>query len=599
MAQETKTQQQQPQKSAGDEITTAPPGDEEEIEEIEIPQNKTVMDKLQMICEKFAATGMGQTILGSCDRVLKVLEETSKWSLPQDDTDAKLERPLPWIFFIPLIVWLRVIRMWLSFVCIMMGGSPMTAEKMVYNIQIKRRRLRAIRVPALRAARRMEPDSSGMMVSGKNQTFMGKIRSLFGSAVCKPGQRRDVPSRRAFGMGNISKVMEEMSGERSVKRPRDDDNADLNMTVDQMLEKYANEDSEDDSDYVPNEEDEESSSSSSSESISSAEAADLSKSEASKDQSSSLDHSVVEVKENGGPKHRPMPKPIADIKLEPISDADSGSDMAKTPKPQSGETNKSGSQTKSSTEVATVEKQQQQKDQQQPPQKQQQSQQHQEKEKEQQKEVLTPKNQHKLNIIQDPEAKQKSTPGHESAASLKPVLGAKTAAASQQTSSPKPPSPQVTTSPTFREKYYRTITTETSITEYDWSIVVKTEITQRKSSPAYRRSSPTYRRSPVPIPRDAPSSFQLTPASSTEDIFYSPIGSPQDFHHIFHPAPIVKITPAEAHHSTPKEADEPNDSSASETPETQQKKPQNKQQQHHHHQQYHHHNNKNRNKNRR
>lgn len=77
--------------------------------------------------------------------------------------------------------------------------------------------------------------------------------------------------------------------------------------------------------------------------------------------------------------------------------------------------------------TATVEKQQQQKDQQQPPQKQQQSQQHQEKEKEQQMEVLTPKNQHKLNIIQDPEAKQKSTPGHESAASLKPVLGAKTA----------------------------------------------------------------------------------------------------------------------------------------------------------------------------
>ncbi|XP_061395862.1 uncharacterized protein LOC133331487 [Musca vetustissima] len=280
MAQETKTQkqQQQPQqKSTGDEITMAP-GDEEEIEEIEIPQNKTLMDKLQMICEKFAATGMGQAILERGDRVLKVLEETSKWSLPQDDNDAKLERPLPWIFFLPLIVWLRVIRMWLSFGCIMLGGSPMTAEKMVYNIQIKRRRLRAIRVPALRAARRLESDSSAMTMSGKNQTFIGKIRSLFGSAVCKPGQRHDAPQRRAFGTGNISKVTEEMSGERSVKRPRDDDNADLNMTVDQMLEKYANEDSEDDSDYVPNEE-EDSSSSSSSESISSAEAADLSKSE--------------------------------------------------------------------------------------------------------------------------------------------------------------------------------------------------------------------------------------------------------------------------------------------------------------------------------
>ncbi|XP_073813070.1 jabba [Musca autumnalis] len=498
MAQETKTQkqqqkQQQQQKPPGDEITTTP-GDEEEIEEIEIPQNKTLMDKIQIICEKFAATGMGQTILERCDRVLKVLEDTSKWSLPQNDNDPKLERPLPWIFFIPLIVWLRIIRLWLSFACIMVGGSPMTAERMVYNIQVKRRRLRAIRVPALRATRRLEADSGAMAVSGKNQTFIGKIRSLFGSAVCKPGQRHDAQSRRAFGTGNISKVTEEMSGERSVKRPRDDDNAELNMTFDQLLEKYVNEDSEEDSDYVPNEDEESSSESISSDgSISSAEVADISKPEfeiekTAKDQSSStLDHSVVEVKENGGPKYRPMPKPIADIKMEPISDADSGSDMAITPKADSVAKSKN---TAAASEVANVDKAQQQQQQQ----------------KEQQKDVQTPKSQtgHQLNVQQDPEAKQKSTPGHESAASLKPALGAKTAT-----------------------------------------------------------------------------------------------GSPQDFHSIFHPAPLVKITTADAHHSTPKEADDRNDSSAPETPETQQKKFQNKPNHQHQQQQHHHHNNKNRNKNRR
>lgn len=65
-----------------------------------------------------------------------------------------------------------------------------------------------------------------------------------------------------------------------MKRPRDDDNADLNMTVDEMLNKYANEDSEDDSDYVPHE-DEEGSSSSTSESISSNEEADLTNSQVS------------------------------------------------------------------------------------------------------------------------------------------------------------------------------------------------------------------------------------------------------------------------------------------------------------------------------
>lgn len=50
-----------------------------------------------------------------------------------------------------------------------------------------------------------------------------------------------------------------------VKRPREEDcNADADLTIDQMLAKYANENSEDDSDFVPNEEEEKESSSSSS-----------------------------------------------------------------------------------------------------------------------------------------------------------------------------------------------------------------------------------------------------------------------------------------------------------------------------------------------
>lgn len=82
MAQETKTQQPQSQQSgpAKDDISST--AGDEEIEEIEIPQNQTMMDKIQMVCEKFASTGLGQVVLERCDRVLKVLEETAKWSLP-------------------------------------------------------------------------------------------------------------------------------------------------------------------------------------------------------------------------------------------------------------------------------------------------------------------------------------------------------------------------------------------------------------------------------------------------------------------------------------------------------------------------------------
>lgn len=62
-----------------DEITAV----EDEIEEIEIPQKKTFYDKVTQVMEKFASTRMGQMIVERIDRVLKVVEDTAKWSLPQ------------------------------------------------------------------------------------------------------------------------------------------------------------------------------------------------------------------------------------------------------------------------------------------------------------------------------------------------------------------------------------------------------------------------------------------------------------------------------------------------------------------------------------
>uniref|UniRef100_A0A1I8QAM9 Uncharacterized protein n=1 Tax=Stomoxys calcitrans TaxID=35570 RepID=A0A1I8QAM9_STOCA len=574
MAQETKTQKQggpPPSTSTSEEISIKPV--DEDIEEIEIPQNKTMLERMQIVLEKFAQTRMGQMALEGCDRVLKVLEETAKWGVPQDENDTKLERPLPWLFFIPLIVWIRVIRFWLTIGSLMVGGPPITPQNMVYNIQVKRRRLRAIRVPALRAARRLETQStrkSETTMTGKNKSLTGKISSLFGSAVCKPGQSCDSPARRAFEKDNISKVPDDNSTERTAgKRPRDDENRDLNMTVEQMLDKYANEDSDDDSDYVPNDKDDESddtSSLSSSDSISSTEQAEMadacdnamaakqkehlntSAQNSSKlDNSSSMDRSLVEVKENGGQKHRPMPKPISEIKVEVTSDADSGSERIKTPGGPMTSTN--GPKTTNNTEVAKVQAS---------------TEQH-------PKEPLTTPRQQQLpppkvfglSVAPEMEIKQKSTPGHESAATMKPssATGVKTAAAPLP--SPPCPSPKASGSPTFREKHYRTITTQTSVAEYDWSIIVKTEISHRKTPP-------------VQVPK-SDCSPPLTPASSTEDVFYSPIA-----------------------HSTPKNAADHSDASTPESMDTR-KLPNKPQQPQHHHNQYqqHHYNNKNRNKNRR
>ncbi|XP_075165603.1 jabba isoform X2 [Haematobia irritans] len=442
MPQETKTQKKggPSTTSTSEEIATKVP--DEDIEEIDIPQNKTIMDRLQMVMEKFAHTGMGQMALEGCDRVLKVLEETAKWSVPQDDNDhIKLERPLPWIFFIPLIVWLRVLRFWLTIGSVMMGGSPVTSQNMVYNVQVKRRRLRAIRVPALRATRRLAESGGQTSTTNKTQnTLIGKIRSLFGSAVCRPGLSCDSPASKAFEKTYLSQILNDSSADRSSsKRPRDDENSDLNMTVQEMLNKYANEDSEDDEDYIPQEEDEESdASTSSSESIASSEQNEMAETlenlqasrqkeqskmapqnSAQSEKTSSLDRSVVEVKENGNTHHRPMPKPISDIKVEVNSDADSGSEKLKTP---TGPTNKTTNSpmTNKSTEVA---KNQESKSETTNP---------------KESTTITPKQQsqqpmkHTLSVAQESETKQKSTPGHESAASLNAASGVKSAIGSPQ-----------------------------------------------------------------------------------------------------------------------------------------------------------------------
>ncbi|XP_023299751.2 uncharacterized protein DDB_G0281497 isoform X4 [Lucilia cuprina] len=396
-----------------DEIALA----DDEIEEIEISQKKTMYDRITDVMEKFASTRVGQMMIEKTDRVLKVVEDTAKWSLPQDDNEIKLERPLPWIFFLTLIVWLRVFRIWLSVASYIVGAQPVTPHTIVYYMQTKRRRLRAIRVQGLKSIRSREIETTVMYSSNKNVTFMGKLRKLFDSAICKPGQHREVPARRIFAQDG--KSSKEPATERSSKRPRDEE-VDQNLTVDEMLEKYANEDSDNDSDYVPKEDEENDDSSTSNTSATSDEEAEKLKEEQTDDTNKgnnksqsddkSKEHKKDEIKENGGVKHRPKPKPLEETKTESQAAADSDNDQIHTPKDTTSTNGSSEDRQNSETPAATAEV----------------APHH--------TAMNTPKtSQSHLAAPQD--NKQKSTPGHESAASLKPQIVTATKAA--QTSTPK------------------------------------------------------------------------------------------------------------------------------------------------------------------
>nr|NP_001137705.1 jabba, isoform E [Drosophila melanogaster]NP_001188971.1 jabba, isoform G [Drosophila melanogaster]ACL83159.1 jabba, isoform E [Drosophila melanogaster]ADV37217.1 jabba, isoform G [Drosophila melanogaster] len=248
MAQETKTVATAKDQNQRDHI------DEEEV--IELHESRSFYDRVREQAERFASTRVGQFVIERADKALAMIEDTAKWSLPQDKSSAPLERPLPWAPFLMLIVLLRLTRIWLSVGALMIGNGPISPTDMVYFIQTRRRKLRAIRVHGLKVMRRRQQEVS--YGSGKGMTQ--KLNQWFSRAMCRPGVQQDSSSRRVFvrhseqGLSNFV-----------VKRPREEDcNADADLTIDQMLAKYANENSEDDSDFVPNEEEEEEESSSSS-----------------------------------------------------------------------------------------------------------------------------------------------------------------------------------------------------------------------------------------------------------------------------------------------------------------------------------------------
>ncbi|XP_020801252.1 uncharacterized protein LOC110178457 isoform X2 [Drosophila serrata] len=235
--------------------------DEDEVSELQ--KSRSFYDRVREQAERFASTRMGQFVIERADRALVMIEDTAKWSLPQEKSAAPLARPLPWGPFLMLIILLRLTRIWLSVGALMIGNGPISPSDMVYFIQTRRRKLRAIRVHGLKVMRQrqQEVSYSGSSASGRGLTH--KLTQWLSKAMCRPGVQR-ANSGRLFAVRNTEQTTQTTPA--VMKRPREEDSnvdADHNLTIDQMLAKYANENSEDDSDFVPHAEEEDTSGSSS------------------------------------------------------------------------------------------------------------------------------------------------------------------------------------------------------------------------------------------------------------------------------------------------------------------------------------------------
>ncbi|XP_039956126.1 uncharacterized protein DDB_G0284459 isoform X1 [Bactrocera tryoni] len=238
--------QQQPQRRA-DSV------EEEQEPVVEVTTSGSIIfDKAYQMMERFSSMRIGQFVLERVDRVLRIFEDTAKWSLPQDKADETLVRPLPWLPFLVLIVFLRQVRIWLSLVALLIGDGPVTASSIVYFVQTRRRKLRSIRMHGLKAIQQREEERKAMLCEHENSLVM-RVGKLLSTAMCRPRIHCE-PAGVVFSPQNpaMRELLRPIEPPRfRFKRQREDDSPEVELSCSQMLTKYANENSEDDSDYVP------------------------------------------------------------------------------------------------------------------------------------------------------------------------------------------------------------------------------------------------------------------------------------------------------------------------------------------------------------
>jgi hypothetical protein len=77
-------------------------------------------------------------------------------SVPEAIPRPRLERPLPWVLFLPLLVCLRLVKMAADVVTCLTGKEPLSPAQVVRFLRVRRRRLRAVKYQGLRNFQRWQ-----------------------------------------------------------------------------------------------------------------------------------------------------------------------------------------------------------------------------------------------------------------------------------------------------------------------------------------------------------------------------------------------------------------------------------------------------------
>jgi hypothetical protein len=71
-------------------------------------------------------------------------------SVPETSSRSDLVRPLPWVFFLPFLLCLRLVKIIAELVAFLRGREPPRPLQVVRYLRVRRRRLRAVKYHGLR-----------------------------------------------------------------------------------------------------------------------------------------------------------------------------------------------------------------------------------------------------------------------------------------------------------------------------------------------------------------------------------------------------------------------------------------------------------------
>ncbi|XP_045502295.1 uncharacterized protein LOC123699393 [Colias croceus] len=139
-----------------------------------------VKEVVSGVVEHAASYRLGQTCLKYVDKLLWTVEKCARWAVPppldQDERQPQLIRPLPWVFFLMLLILLRVTRESISLINLAFGKPPFRSADMVSFIQSKRRYLRTLKYQGTRMMRARSENTT--------ESWRSSLYSLFQFTMC-------------------------------------------------------------------------------------------------------------------------------------------------------------------------------------------------------------------------------------------------------------------------------------------------------------------------------------------------------------------------------------------------------------------------------